>query len=131
MFAPTSPGRRELPVNMETLISGPELMIIVVETKVFIFKREWTIYENKLAFQYSGERLFKIQSDLSKKSDREGVTGSFNKSVGMFRGSFGSCDTSVKWNLFNLQRTSFYGAQLRVKRRGTVALFEHQSISYL
>ena len=101
---------------------------------MIVFRPKGTINENKLTFEYNGESIgiadpykylgVNIQSDLSEKSDIQRVTASFNKSVGMFLRSFGSCDIAVKWNLFNHLCTSFYGAQLWVKRRRNVALLK-------
>ena len=140
VFAPTSSGLRELLVNMERLISDVELAINVAKTKVVVFRPKGSIYANELAFEYNGESIetadhykylgVNIQSDLSEKSDIQRVTASFNKSVGMFLRSFGSCDIAVKWNLFNHLCTSFYGAQLWVRRRGNVALLKQLAISY-
>ena len=140
VFAPTSTGLRELLENMEGLVSDLELAINVAKTKVVVFRPKGSIYENELNFEYNGESIemadqykylgVSIQSDLSEKCDIQRVTASFNKSVGMFLRSFGSCDIAVKWNLFNHLCTSFYGAQLWVKRRGNVALIKQLAISY-
>ena len=58
------------------------------------------------------------------------VFTSFNKSVGIFLRSLGSCDIAVKWYMFNHLWTSFYGAQLWVKRWGNIALLKQLAISY-
>ena len=64
------------------------------------------------------------------KSDIKRVTASFNKSVGMFLRSFGSCSTNVKWNLFNHLCTSFYGTELWANRKRIRGLLKQLAVSY-
>ena len=93
LFATTSSCLRELPVNMERLISDLELAFNAAKMKLVIRPRG-SIYGNDLVLEYNGERIetadqykyfgVNIQSDLSKKSDIQRVITNLNKSVGMF-----------------------------------------------
>ena len=99
-----------------------------------------SIYENRLALKYNGESIesadqykylgVNVQFEISQKSDIQRVSTILNKSVRKFLQSLGSCNVAVKWNLFNHLCTSFYCAQLWVKRRGNVALLKQLAISH-
>ena len=58
VFAPTSPGIRELLVNVKILIYFFfQLVNNVVRLKVGIFRPKWSISENEKAFECNSERI--------------------------------------------------------------------------
>ena len=65
-----------------------------------------------------------------RQSDMNKVTNRFNRSVGMFLRSFGSCSKDVKWNLFNHSCASFYSIDLWADRRGVLGLVKQLAVPY-
>ena len=112
----------------------------IEKTKTLIFKKKRSSSDVVPSFYYGSVLLENVRQykylgiilndRLTDEDDIDRLKNSFSKCVGSFQRKFSSLPFNLKFRLFNVLCTSFFGSQLWLNKSNTAQIFKKFSVSH-